>query len=105
MTLGIMENVDDKAPVRKKEEKQAHKEAQRKFLGPKTGTHGEHHLIDKAGGGWQRTARSKYSTSYQGSKRLIRTPCRANKKTSRAKWKTSFHRRKAIQKAERKIIR
>eukprot|EP00972_Heterocapsa_arctica_P035466 5219581-Heterocapsa_arctica.AAC.1 len=55
MLLKVMENVHDKAPVRKKEEKKALEEIQRKFQGPKTGPHGEHNSIDKEGGGWQCT--------------------------------------------------
>eukprot|EP00972_Heterocapsa_arctica_P047912 7067512-Heterocapsa_arctica.AAC.1 len=50
MMLDVMSHVHDKAPVRKKEEKQAQTVVQRKFQGPKTGTHGEHELSDKEGG-------------------------------------------------------
>eukprot|EP00972_Heterocapsa_arctica_P061972 9136579-Heterocapsa_arctica.AAC.1 len=70
MMLKVMENVHDKAPVRKKEEKQAQVEAQRKFQGPKTGPHGEHQIVDKEGGGCQCSKCSKFSTTYLGWKRL-----------------------------------
>eukprot|EP00972_Heterocapsa_arctica_P013010 1911321-Heterocapsa_arctica.AAC.1 len=65
-----MEHVHDKAPARKKEDKQAQKEAQRKFQGPKTGPHGEHQFVDKEGGGWQCTTCGKFSTTHLGWKRL-----------------------------------
>eukprot|EP00972_Heterocapsa_arctica_P099864 14731162-Heterocapsa_arctica.AAC.1 len=65
-----MENVHDKAPVRKKEEKQAQEDSQWKSQGPKTGPHGEHHFVDKEGGGWQCTTCGKFSTTYLGWKRL-----------------------------------
>eukprot|EP00972_Heterocapsa_arctica_P024489 3612776-Heterocapsa_arctica.AAC.1 len=83
-----MEHVHDKAPARKKEEKQVHNETQRKLQGLKTGPHGEHTFVDKEGGGWQCTTCGKCSTTYLGWKRLVRTPCRSKKKTNRAKWKT-----------------
>eukprot|EP00972_Heterocapsa_arctica_P074985 11067302-Heterocapsa_arctica.AAC.1 len=69
-----MENVHDKALVRKKEEKLVLEEIPRKVQGPKTGPHGEHNFIDKKGAGWQCTGRSKFSTTYLGWKRLVRTP-------------------------------
>eukprot|EP00972_Heterocapsa_arctica_P095762 14123657-Heterocapsa_arctica.AAC.1 len=50
MMLDVMSHVHDKAPVRKKEDKQAQQEVQRKYQGPKTGPHGEHDFIDKEGG-------------------------------------------------------
>eukprot|EP00972_Heterocapsa_arctica_P052160 7672053-Heterocapsa_arctica.AAC.1 len=53
MMLKVIGNVHDKAPVRKKEEKQQQEEVQRKFQGPKTGPHGEHNFVDKEGGGWK----------------------------------------------------
>eukprot|EP00972_Heterocapsa_arctica_P062384 9196381-Heterocapsa_arctica.AAC.1 len=65
-----MENVHDKAPVRKKEEKQKQEEVQRKYQGPKTGPHGEHNFVDKKAGGWRCTRCEKYSTTYLGWKRL-----------------------------------
>eukprot|EP00972_Heterocapsa_arctica_P058173 8582825-Heterocapsa_arctica.AAC.1 len=98
-----MENVHDKAPVRKKEEKQAQEEILRKSQGPKTGPHVEHHFVDKEGGGWRCTTCGKFSTTYLGWKRLVRSPCKAKKKTNWEKWKKSFHRRKWIQRAERKL--
>eukprot|EP00972_Heterocapsa_arctica_P053775 7920808-Heterocapsa_arctica.AAC.1 len=87
MMMSIMGEVHDKAPVRKKEEKQVQEEAQRKFQGPKTGPHGEHIFVDKEGGGWQCTKCCKFSTTRLGWKRLVRRPCLAKKKTSRVKWK------------------
>eukprot|EP00972_Heterocapsa_arctica_P027757 4081583-Heterocapsa_arctica.AAC.1 len=105
MMLDVMSHVHDKAPVRKKEEKHAHKEVQRKFQGPKTGKHGEHELIDKEGGGWHCTKCHKFSTTYLGWKRLIRRLCLAKKKTSRVKWKRSYHRRKWMQRAADKITK
>eukprot|EP00972_Heterocapsa_arctica_P098315 14508534-Heterocapsa_arctica.AAC.1 len=83
-----MENVHDKAPVRKKEEKQVLEDIQRIFQGPKTGPHREHNFIDKEGGGWQCTECSKFSTTYLGWKRLVRSPCKTKKKTNREKWKS-----------------
>eukprot|EP00972_Heterocapsa_arctica_P036654 5397104-Heterocapsa_arctica.AAC.1 len=50
MMLDVMSHVHDKAPVRKKEDKQALKEVQLKYQGPKTGPHGEHDFTDKEGG-------------------------------------------------------
>eukprot|EP00972_Heterocapsa_arctica_P066011 9739139-Heterocapsa_arctica.AAC.1 len=98
-----MGNVHDKAPVRKKEEKQILEEIHRKFQGPKTGPHGDHNFIDKEGGGWQCTTCSKFSTTYLGWKRLVRTQCKAKEKTNREKWKSSYHRRKWLQRAARKV--
>eukprot|EP00972_Heterocapsa_arctica_P075277 11105723-Heterocapsa_arctica.AAC.1 len=83
-----MEHVHDKAPARKKEEKQDQEDAQRKLQGPKTGPHGEHIFVDKEGGGWQYTNCGKFSPTHLGWKRLVRMPCRIKKKTNRAKWKT-----------------
>eukprot|EP00972_Heterocapsa_arctica_P040095 5906639-Heterocapsa_arctica.AAC.1 len=71
MMLDVMSHVHDKAPVRKKEDKQAQKEVQRKYQGPKTGPHGVHDVIDKEGGGWQCTKCHKFFTTYSGWKRLI----------------------------------
>ena len=105
MMLNVMEHVHDKAPPRKKEEKLSQEEAQRKFQGPKTGPHGEHEFIAKEGGGWQCTKCTKFSTTQLGWKRLVRKPCQAKKKTNRAKWKRSFHRRKWLQRAASKIRR
>eukprot|EP00972_Heterocapsa_arctica_P021845 3212878-Heterocapsa_arctica.AAC.1 len=46
MLLDIMKGVHDKAPARKKEDKQEHAENCQKCLhGPKTGVHGEHTLV------------------------------------------------------------
>eukprot|EP00972_Heterocapsa_arctica_P006977 1020574-Heterocapsa_arctica.AAC.1 len=67
MTLNVMENVHDKAPVRKKEEKQAHEEVQRKFQGPKTGPHGELTLsTKKEGAGGAPRARSSPPPTWAG---------------------------------------
>eukprot|EP00972_Heterocapsa_arctica_P094210 13894088-Heterocapsa_arctica.AAC.1 len=103
--LSVMSNVHDKAPVRKKEEKLRQEEVQRKYQGPKTGPHGEHTFVDKEGGRWKCMTCGKFSTTYLGWKRLVRSPCRVKKMTNRAKWKTVFHRRKWLQRAERKIGR
>eukprot|EP00972_Heterocapsa_arctica_P100899 14873136-Heterocapsa_arctica.AAC.1 len=37
-----------------------------------------------------------------GWKRLVRTKCRAKRKTDRTKWRANFHRRKWLQRAARK---
>eukprot|EP00972_Heterocapsa_arctica_P096434 14226629-Heterocapsa_arctica.AAC.1 len=50
MMLGVMKNVQEKTPVRKKEERQRQEEVQRKYHEPKTGPHGEHNFVDKEGG-------------------------------------------------------
>eukprot|EP00972_Heterocapsa_arctica_P008111 1185834-Heterocapsa_arctica.AAC.1 len=47
MMLGVMKNVQEKTPVRKKEEKQRQAEVQRKYHGPKTGPHGEHNFVER----------------------------------------------------------
>eukprot|EP00972_Heterocapsa_arctica_P039639 5842211-Heterocapsa_arctica.AAC.1 len=65
-----MKNVQEKTPVRKKEEKQRQEEVQRKYHGPKTGPHGEHSFVDKEGGEWKCTRCAKFSTTYLGWKRL-----------------------------------
>eukprot|EP00972_Heterocapsa_arctica_P078912 11637019-Heterocapsa_arctica.AAC.1 len=44
MMLGVMKNVQEKTPVRKKEDKLRQAEVQRKYHGPKTGPHGEHNF-------------------------------------------------------------
>ncbi len=105
MMLNVMGNVHDKAPVRKKDEKQQQEEVQRKFQGPKTGLHGEHDFIDKESGGWECSKCKKLSTTYLGWKRLVRSPCRIKGKANRAKWNTFFHRRKWIQRAANTISR
>eukprot|EP00972_Heterocapsa_arctica_P050280 7394088-Heterocapsa_arctica.AAC.1 len=69
-----MKKVHDKAPVRKKEDKRRLQEEQRKYHGPKTGPHGEHNVVDKEGGGWICNRCEKFSTTYLGWKRLVRTP-------------------------------
>eukprot|EP00972_Heterocapsa_arctica_P009540 1406297-Heterocapsa_arctica.AAC.1 len=63
MMLDVMSHVHDKAPVRKKEDKQAQKEVQRKYQGPKTGPHGEHDFIDKEGGGCAKPKSKPVETS------------------------------------------
>eukprot|EP00972_Heterocapsa_arctica_P114398 16442242-Heterocapsa_arctica.AAC.1 len=53
MLLDIMKNIQDKAPVRKKKDRQERQEAEKKFHGPKTGVHGEHCFTEREEGGWK----------------------------------------------------
>eukprot|EP00972_Heterocapsa_arctica_P084099 12390122-Heterocapsa_arctica.AAC.1 len=94
MLLDIMKGVRDKAPARKKEDKQENAEnCQKCFHGPKTGVHGAHTLVAREDGGWKCETCNKYTTMHMGWRRLVRSPCTTRAKASRAKWKTSFHRR------------
>eukprot|EP00972_Heterocapsa_arctica_P033170 4880329-Heterocapsa_arctica.AAC.1 len=53
MMLDIMKNIQEKVPVRKKEDRQECREAEKKFHGPKTGVHGEHCFAERGEGGWK----------------------------------------------------
>eukprot|EP00972_Heterocapsa_arctica_P077285 11399558-Heterocapsa_arctica.AAC.1 len=66
MMLGVMKNVQEKTPVRKKEDKQRQAEVQMKYHGPKTGPHGEHNFAEKESGSWKCTRCAKFSTTYPG---------------------------------------
>eukprot|EP00972_Heterocapsa_arctica_P059366 8754793-Heterocapsa_arctica.AAC.1 len=70
MLLDIMKNVQDEAPVRKKEDRQERQEADNKFHGPKTGVHGEDCFADRAEGGWKCIKCARFTTSHMGWKRL-----------------------------------
>eukprot|EP00972_Heterocapsa_arctica_P082799 12202297-Heterocapsa_arctica.AAC.1 len=50
-----MKSTHEKAPVRKKEDRQERQEAHNKIHGPKTGVHGEHCSTDRTEGGWKCT--------------------------------------------------
>eukprot|EP00972_Heterocapsa_arctica_P018433 2722507-Heterocapsa_arctica.AAC.1 len=102
MMLNIMKSVHDKAPVRKKEEKEENNNPRDKFFGPKTGQHGEHTLEDREEGGWKCTKCKRFATSHLGWRRLVRTKCVVRKKTDRTKWKAVFHRRRWLHRAARK---
>jgi hypothetical protein len=103
MLLDIMKSTHEKAPVRKKEDRHERQEAQKKIHGPKTGVHGEHCFTDKVEGAWNCTKCGRFTTAHMGWKRLLRGKCRVRAKADRAKWKASFHRRKWLQRAARKI--
>eukprot|EP00972_Heterocapsa_arctica_P020444 3015582-Heterocapsa_arctica.AAC.1 len=97
-----MKSIQEKAPVRKKEDRQERQEPEKKFHGPKTGVHGEHCFAERGEGGWKCIKCERFTTSHMGWKRLVRTKCIVRKKTDRTKWKANFHRRKWLQRAARK---
>eukprot|EP00972_Heterocapsa_arctica_P050121 7370990-Heterocapsa_arctica.AAC.1 len=65
-----MKSIQEKAPVRKKEDGQERQEAERKFHGPKTGLHGEHCFAERGEGGWKCINCERFTTSHMGWKRL-----------------------------------
>eukprot|EP00972_Heterocapsa_arctica_P080367 11844089-Heterocapsa_arctica.AAC.1 len=73
MMLNIMKSIQEKAPVRKKEERQDGVDPQQTYHGPKTGVHGEHCLTDRQEGGWKCLRCEHFTTTHMGWKRLVRT--------------------------------
>eukprot|EP00972_Heterocapsa_arctica_P083829 12353749-Heterocapsa_arctica.AAC.1 len=70
MMLEVMKGVHDKAPVRKKEDRQKTTEAsQRCFYRPRTGLHGARNFEAREGGGWNCGSCKKYTTTHVGWRR------------------------------------
>eukprot|EP00972_Heterocapsa_arctica_P039725 5854315-Heterocapsa_arctica.AAC.1 len=53
MMLNIMKSIQEKAPARKKEERQEGADPEQKYHGPKTRVHGEHCFGERPEGGWK----------------------------------------------------
>eukprot|EP00972_Heterocapsa_arctica_P103350 15228755-Heterocapsa_arctica.AAC.1 len=104
MFLDIMKEVHDKAPVRKKKDRQdGTEEGNNMFHGPKIEAHGAHDVAHRDAGGWQCKTCSKYTTTHLGWRRLVRAPCTIRAKASRANWKRSFHRKSWARMGARKL--
>eukprot|EP00972_Heterocapsa_arctica_P057117 8428347-Heterocapsa_arctica.AAC.1 len=89
-----MKGVHDRAPPRKKEVKDPLTGSRKVFLQvPKVGPHGAHLFKMRQGWGWERRACKRHTTTYQGWRRIVRTPCGTRAPASRAKWKISHDRR------------
>eukprot|EP00972_Heterocapsa_arctica_P098743 14571683-Heterocapsa_arctica.AAC.1 len=65
-----MKSIQEKAPVRKKEDRQEGVDPQEKYHGPKTGVHGEHCLTERQEGGWKCLRCERFTTTHMGWRRL-----------------------------------
>eukprot|EP00972_Heterocapsa_arctica_P008743 1283364-Heterocapsa_arctica.AAC.1 len=94
MLLSVMKGVHDKAPARKKEEKDPHTGSRKvKLHEPKVGSHGAHFFRERQEGGWECRGCKRHSTTHQGWRRMVRTPCGARPPASRVRRRISHDRR------------
>eukprot|EP00972_Heterocapsa_arctica_P045531 6722123-Heterocapsa_arctica.AAC.1 len=70
MLLDIMKSIQEKAPARKKADRQERQEAEKNSHGPETGVHGERCFAERGEGGWKCIRCERFTTTHMGWKRL-----------------------------------